>query len=254
MKCPTCGKESAEHARFCDNCGTSLAPPTATEQKHAEQWSEPQEPKQGVSPWVIVAAVGGGCLVLCLVVGVILAAVLMPVFAQARERARTTSCQSNLKQASTGMLMYSQDYDGKFPLASTWTPGIFPYIKNASVFRCPSVAPPGQAAPMPPFGAPITTDYGFNAALSGFPQSKIVSPAQLTMLFESANNVSAGGAQNVAQPGRHNGGNNFAYADGHVKWVGDGSLGSLVWSPNQPGPNMPPGVPQMGMPSSPPMR
>ena len=46
----------------------------------------------------------------------ILAAILMPVFAQAREKARTASCQNNLKQIAMGMLMYQQDYDEMFPM------------------------------------------------------------------------------------------------------------------------------------------
>src|SRR4051794_1908915 len=46
----------------------------------------------------------------------ILAAILFPVFAQAREKARATSCVSNFKQLATGVLMYTQDYDGGYPL------------------------------------------------------------------------------------------------------------------------------------------
>ncbi len=47
----------------------------------------------------------------------ILAAILFPVFARAREKARQTSCLSNLKQIGTAMMMYVQDYDDTFPLA-----------------------------------------------------------------------------------------------------------------------------------------
>src|SRR5437660_826845 len=46
----------------------------------------------------------------------ILAAILFPVFAQAREKARSISCVSNEKQLATGILMYNQDYDGKMPI------------------------------------------------------------------------------------------------------------------------------------------
>ncbi len=75
----------------------------------------------------------------------ILAAILFPVFARAREKARQTSCLSNLKQIGTAMMMYVQDYDDTFPLAYTagsprWS-GIqvmYPYVKNAQVFNCPS--------------------------------------------------------------------------------------------------------------------
>ena len=47
----------------------------------------------------------------------ILAAILFPVFAQAREAARKSSCQSNLKQIANGVMMYSQDYDETMPLS-----------------------------------------------------------------------------------------------------------------------------------------
>jgi prepilin-type N-terminal cleavage/methylation domain-containing protein len=85
----------------------------------------------------------------------ILAAILFPVFAQARESARTTSCLSNVKQLSLGALMYVQDYDEKFwawnwgffcnggnnglPRDSSafWTMAIYPYVKNTGVYQCP---------------------------------------------------------------------------------------------------------------------
>jgi prepilin-type N-terminal cleavage/methylation domain-containing protein/prepilin-type processing-associated H-X9-DG protein len=85
----------------------------------------------------------------------ILAAILFPVFAQAREKARSASCLSNLKQLSTGMIMYAQDYDETFPQwqwdrhyktgnfsknngTTIWWNAIYPYVKNAQVFTCPS--------------------------------------------------------------------------------------------------------------------
>lgn len=95
----------------------------------------------------------------------ILAAILFPVFAQAREKARAASCQSNLKQLTTAILQYSQDYDEKLPEASwnsgdsdsgsfveneqqcatnqgafttVWNGQIFPYVKSDQVYRCPS--------------------------------------------------------------------------------------------------------------------
>src|SRR5213080_1034862 len=79
----------------------------------------------------------------------ILAAILFPVFAQAREKARQTSCLSNLKQLSSAMLMYAQDYDGIFaPVVArpdpreknfylnTWMYLLEPYTKNRHVYIC----------------------------------------------------------------------------------------------------------------------
>jgi prepilin-type N-terminal cleavage/methylation domain-containing protein/prepilin-type processing-associated H-X9-DG protein len=81
----------------------------------------------------------------------ILAAILFPVFAHAREKARQTSCLSNLKQMSSAMLMYADDSDGLFPpviaRASrqetnpylwSWMRLLEPYTKNRGIFICPS--------------------------------------------------------------------------------------------------------------------
>ncbi|HLV81519.1 MAG TPA: DUF1559 domain-containing protein [Chthonomonadaceae bacterium] len=73
----------------------------------------------------------------------ILAAILFPVFAQAREKARAISCLSNLKQNGLGVLMYVQDYDETFPIATdnnwdmTWVTAVQPYEKSFDIFRCP---------------------------------------------------------------------------------------------------------------------
>ena len=76
----------------------------------------------------------------------ILAAILFPVFAKAREKARQSSCGSNLKQLSLAAAQYSQDYDG-FIMPSWlngrwWTTLSTPYIKNSQIFRCPSTPGP----------------------------------------------------------------------------------------------------------------
>jgi prepilin-type N-terminal cleavage/methylation domain-containing protein/prepilin-type processing-associated H-X9-DG protein len=85
----------------------------------------------------------------------ILAAILFPVFAQAREAARSSSCLSNTKQLSLGFMQYIQDYDERFPSwtweffcnggnagqardsSAFWTMAIYPYVKNTGVYKCP---------------------------------------------------------------------------------------------------------------------
>lgn len=79
----------------------------------------------------------------------ILAAILFPVFAQAREQARSVSCLSNIKEAGLATIMYVQDYDETFPMNlyfgynpspcvfSAWT-AILPYTKNTQIYTCPS--------------------------------------------------------------------------------------------------------------------
>ena len=77
----------------------------------------------------------------------ILAAILFPVFAQAREKARQTSCLSNQKQIGLGAMQYSQDYDETMPILyylknspsnPHWMDLIYPYIKSEAIFTCPS--------------------------------------------------------------------------------------------------------------------
>ena len=74
----------------------------------------------------------------------ILAAILFPVFARARENARRSSCQSNLKQIGLGIMQYAQDYDEKYPYGLNsnfqqgWATQTQPYLKSIQVFRCPS--------------------------------------------------------------------------------------------------------------------
>ncbi|RYF37138.1 MAG: DUF1559 domain-containing protein, partial [Cytophagaceae bacterium] len=106
----------------------------------------------------------------------ILAAILFPVFARARENARRSSCQSNLKQIGLGIMQYTQDYDEKFPLlrnngapnatggdgyGGTWI-AIQPYMKSDQIFQCPSEtnAPQVKTSPVPGY-----SDYSYNLLL-----------------------------------------------------------------------------------------
>jgi prepilin-type N-terminal cleavage/methylation domain-containing protein/prepilin-type processing-associated H-X9-DG protein len=87
----------------------------------------------------------------------ILAAILFPVFAQAREKARQTQCLSNTKQIGTGLMMYIQDYDETTPLilygptsgvggSPHWQDLLYPYIKNEQLFNCASDSFTGSGA------------------------------------------------------------------------------------------------------------
>ena len=65
----------------------------------------------------------------------ILAAILFPVFAKAREKARQTSCLSNLKQMGTATAMYVQDYDETFPSGENLHDKVYPYLKSEDLFQ-----------------------------------------------------------------------------------------------------------------------
>src|SRR5438552_1157181 len=97
----------------------------------------------------------------------ILAAILFPVFAQAREKARQISCASNMRNLGTAVLMYTQDYDELFPLAAyatsgfsfvTWHELTDPYAKNQGIWYCPSSQVKKADA-----GGKATTHFGYNA-------------------------------------------------------------------------------------------
>jgi prepilin-type N-terminal cleavage/methylation domain-containing protein len=109
----------------------------------------------------------------------ILAAILFPVFAQAREQARQTVCSSNVRQIGMGVRMYVQDYDETFPIfyayntkdpvtsARAWSGDlphkgvevlIFPYIKNREIFRCPNDLG-GPSLSDPDYGCPGLNSY-----------------------------------------------------------------------------------------------
>jgi prepilin-type N-terminal cleavage/methylation domain-containing protein/prepilin-type processing-associated H-X9-DG protein len=111
----------------------------------------------------------------------ILAAILFPVFAQAREKARQATCQSNLKQVGLGFNMYAQDYDENLPYNYHydkvrarlwwWEDDIQPYTKNYKIFVCPSADPKivyTYGRDQPDFSAvwpnPLTTTYVGNTA------------------------------------------------------------------------------------------
>ncbi len=175
----------------------------------------------------------------------ILAAILFPVFAKAREKARQTTCLSNVKQITLATLMYVQDWDEKFPWNDYFTEGpgrkIQPYIKNLQIFICPDQSwdywwsvGPGLGR----FGDPRIS-YTYNYFLFGCyrPWSgwevysktlgDIECPAKCSMWNDATGDWSGIDVHDVPYPGFggygyeaiHNGGDNFSFADGHAKWV-----------------------------------
>src|SRR5437867_1409361 len=133
----------------------------------------------------------------------ILAAILFPVFAQAREKARQASCLSNMKQLGTAQMMYAQDYDETYPKAYHQTPQgdvgwyllIQPYAKNTKIFRCPSDRNPmmiGQfltgayRKTIEDFGVSIIANYDVMPPtdLQSVTVAQVPAPAQLISLVD----------------------------------------------------------------------
>jgi len=189
----------------------------------------------------------------------ILAAILFPVFAKAREKARQSSCQSNLKQIGVALMQYTQDYDERYPflawgapVASQWNPYISatdpsqnqyrgqlgPYIRNSQVFICPSQSTANNCSY-------IYSGYLANGS-SGRGMADIQAPAEIAAYADSYNNSQwALDAQHQGMPGppwgsgggqsrlsdRHNEGANFTYADGHAKWQANSGFKPSWWNP-----------------------
>ena len=116
----------------------------------------------------------------------ILAAILFPVFAQAREKARQTACLSNEKQLGTALQMYQQDYDGALmkntydkntPRGGLWSLVLQPYI-NANVFLCPSDDAPIKLTALDTSGTPVETVSSYVPSYNAIPEYNYVPPAE----------------------------------------------------------------------------
>ena len=160
----------------------------------------------------------------------ILAAILFPVFAQAREKARQTSCLSDCKQFALGIMMYVQDYDETFPVGAAqgndgtwlwnfnlptpynwrpipatdrrvyaaqthWGNSIQPYIKNWGIMSCPScpatqLAIPDYATPNVPWQ---NVSFTYNGLLSSYTIAGVATAAQLPLVWEGRGKASVAG-------------------------------------------------------------
>lgn len=201
----------------------------------------------------------------------ILAAILFPVFAKVREKARQTSCASNLKQIGLGLIQYNQDNDEKMPCVDsmnggpiqpgpagvglTWDLVIQPYVKSIAVLSCPDDS--GSATfDLTGYGKAVRASYSMPRDMMdnggvGIALAQIASPSLTVMGLERgrcANNAATWGYcattgnfgpdmnQSASQFGwRHVSRNaaNFLFTDGHVKNVN--WSGDLFHYPKFPG-------------------
>ena len=182
----------------------------------------------------------------------ILAAILFPVFARARENARRASCQSNLKQIGLGVMQYTQDYDERFPLAWNvygdatvrpygWADSLEPYLKSEQIFKCPSGT--GTVSSNPTQAGYATYSYNMmltndaNGTVNAGKSLAVLTQPTLTVMNMDDSTTSARswewgckigaacttttGGPALAKIGaakRHLDGANFSFCDGHVKW------------------------------------
>jgi prepilin-type N-terminal cleavage/methylation domain-containing protein/prepilin-type processing-associated H-X9-DG protein len=173
----------------------------------------------------------------------ILAAILFPVFARARENARKSTCQSNLKQLGMAQLAYIQDYDERTPIHRCGDANnghlvctfevLMPYIKNNGILLCPSRTPASStdtrilrpAAPRSP-GKGLW--YWDNMDLDNKSMAQIQQPSQ-KVLFGDSDSYGYASWRAVGDTYRyyfqsrvqapHGEGLNVCFYDGHVKWM-----------------------------------
>jgi len=194
----------------------------------------------------------------------ILAAILFPVFARAREKARQSSCQSNLKQIGLSFGMYVQDYDNRYPCCDApqttyaWNDPVSayrfnwngwignalrPYIKNEQIFVCPSRANGTQWLWLN--GGRVSYGYDYLATYNRA-ESDVANAyagvAGVMLMYDSdwswencapdstcgiiTREIAAYKANNFTQQSWHNGMMNVLFADGHVKTQ---TWGQITW-------------------------
>ena len=166
---------------------------------------------------------------LLVVIGIIsiLASILFPVFARAREKARQTSCLSNISQLSRAIMMYVADSDEELPEGPNWWDDIYPYTHNRQIQVCPD-------------RTDLWLGYCMNYSAGGISDGSFFDPAVKILLADACtgpvgtrvpvtwlvndpaiNPVPGPPGDNESYgdpPARHNDGANWAFADGHVKW------------------------------------
>ncbi len=178
----------------------------------------------------------------------ILAAILFPVFAQAREKARATTCLSNCKQIGIGMRMYLDDYEGAWPFSwypqpqYGWDAALYPYTKNTKIFACPSNPQiPEYAKGYVALGiGGMVRSYAMNGTVSTDQrpnptyEASIPDPASTIMMLETTDwnylktprypdhetYVSNRNDVCIHVPFTiHQGGSNYLFADTHARWA-----------------------------------
>jgi len=169
----------------------------------------------------------------------ILAAILMPVFAQARDKARSATCQSNLKQIGLAFQMYCTDYDETYPCNPSWKGKLDPYVGNKEAYKCPSRAElyptlwyygQGYNIGCSSVSPAVPGFNGVNAAA-------VVNPADKILVAEWGAPVTGAGGCNAGPPCGptgllsggstsywavcrvHSGGSNLLFGDSHVSWL-----------------------------------
>lgn len=153
------------------------------------------------------------------IVQVVMLSFLIPVFSMKRGSGIDT-CVSRLKQLNMAITVYAEDYDNKLPPSAKWSELLYSYTKSRTVFRCPE-------APVPKLNS-----YALNSRIEGIQLKQTRSPDEVVMWFDSCPGMDlAGGTELLSHLPRHMDGDNFCFADGHVRWWRRVDDAKLKWDP-----------------------
>ena len=172
----------------------------------------------------------------------ILAAILFPVFAKARAKARQATCLSNMRQLSTAILSYAQDYDEGLPMGMSYNPSqtgwwylVRPYIDPSipvsatarkGILVCPEyessypdgVTPTYPSCSYAPNRYIMETNYAYTLSDCNAPTGLVLLAPGRNTIGTYGRDDASGDVQYMAARGRHNEGANYAFCDGHAKW------------------------------------
>ena len=180
-------------------------------QNPVPSYNPPPDPGKNKNTNIILFVLLGGCGCMGVMV-IILAAILFPVFAQARSKARTVSCMSNEKQMALAVLMYAQDNDERYPISTEWMIKTQPYTKNEMLYQCPA-APGANPARLTVYS------YAYNSKMSGRSIAELSSPALAALIYDSSTLTenASDPLTSLPVPPRHDSFNVLSFADGHSK-------------------------------------
>lgn len=255
MHCQKCGAQNADDANSCMSCGSALtsgAAPSGAGKKTSGLATaslvlgilSPLTCLITALPAIICGIIGlvkissskgrlkgigfavtGIALPIVVLPVVAMAlAVTMPALAKAKQMAQRVVCSANMKGLSMAIMVYADDYEGRFPTADQWCDLLMEHadVSNRSL-QCP-ISPEGSFS------------YAFNRNLDGLTTDKV--DPDVVMLFESEPGRNMTGGPELLKTNRHPsskrssfGGCNIAFLDGHIEFVNADKMSELKWLP-----------------------
>lgn len=258
MYCQKCGASNPDYENTCTSCGSPLVADT-------DSSSPPQTKTSGLAVASLVLAIlapltclttalpavvcgiislvrisaakgrlkgiglavtGIALPVILLPLCAIILAILMPAFGKAKHLVQRELCSVNMKSLSVAIMVYANDYDGRFPTAEKWCDLLIEHADVSEMsLRCP-------------VSTESSFSYAYNQNLDGLTRENI--GPDVVMIFESEPGANLSGGPELVKTNRHPasdrasfGGCNIAFTDGHVEFVNADRIPNLKWIPDK---------------------